>query len=311
MDHASKDVSVSKTQKSKKKSKAKQVSKQEPADPVLLDAEIDTLVAGLSLSDCMVLLDKKKEGSANFYVSFVSEPISDSLNPILGFYKMPTFAYYGNDYPQGEQKVIVRGHSSVFPFQLPQLISQQLVDSHNIPYPYDFFWVVSDIVSLLPRKTGLTPNLVHHGWRFPDVQPEPGERKNVRMLMGVFVSENSLSSGHVISKQLRVNELIYQNVHVHGKTSQPGLMCCSPNASKIALSGQTPMLAVWTVSLHDTVPKAVVSLQWLILEPIPELDESIQKAECLSALLSSLSNLEHAFVLAHVPELLQVFGVLA
>src|SRR5689334_3670898 len=42
---------------------------------------------------------------------------------------MPTPAFYGQGYPSADLKAVVRANSRVFPFNLPTLLKQQLMES--------------------------------------------------------------------------------------------------------------------------------------------------------------------------------------
>jgi len=59
-------------------------------------------------------------------LSFSEDKVVDSMQPMMGFYRMPTPAFYGAGYPSGELKVIIKGDSQSFDFQLPEHIQSKL-----------------------------------------------------------------------------------------------------------------------------------------------------------------------------------------
>jgi hypothetical protein len=115
----------------------------------------------------------KKEPGPYFHLSLSNEKIEEIFDLNLGFYKIPTLAYYGENYPYGgkfhsDPLCIVRINGDLlnFPERVHQVL-QSCEESYytypppnkkgewiskrmNFPIPQeiDFFWVVSDLSEL-------------------------------------------------------------------------------------------------------------------------------------------------------------------
>ena len=116
------------------------------------------------------LLEKPKEKGPYFHLSLDNQQVSDLMHPLLGFYKVPTVAWYGAGYPFGDMLGIVKANMSQvnLPREVTGLIPTGQTTFYTHPPPnkteweprpvhlplmssIKFFWVVSDVSELLVR----------------------------------------------------------------------------------------------------------------------------------------------------------------
>ena len=259
----------------------------------------------LSRTSCMDLT-KRREPGPYFFLSLTPQPISDSMQPYLGLYHMPTLAFYGSTFPQGDLKAIVR--TLLGPTDLPRIpaeISSELllrgIDSLEV------FWVASDIGHVLAVSPERNINVINHSWIFADATPMA--RSSGVFDMGVYIYPHSNVLPRSPKPCMAVNTMSKMRISVH---SQKGGMCCSPNNARIeiapSISSSTPMSYFWTVVIDHRQPnRACVSLQWAFHTTLADKFMIFSEAQTLGDLLPRLSQEfgpEHPAVL----DVLRLFG---
>lgn len=124
------------------------------------------------------LLSKQKEPGPYVHISLEEETVEDQMHMLLGFYKIPTFAYYGAGFPFGgnyylDLLCIIRanGNQVTLPSEVLSLINDAPEVFMTTPPPNKkgaweprpvpiahpteirFYFIVSDISELLVRVT--------------------------------------------------------------------------------------------------------------------------------------------------------------
>ncbi|CAG9324579.1 unnamed protein product [Blepharisma stoltei] len=220
------------------------------------------------------LLRKQKEPGPYLHISFEEETVEEQMHMLLGFYKMPTLAYYGAGYPFGDMLCIIRANQNHI--QLPQEILSIIDEAPEIfystpppnkkgvwqpkpvpiPHPTEikFYFIVSDISELIIRKGPLL-NLVNHAWAFTEFQ---GTRKTKHIPNCIIPIEGfqEIENNGVKFGSLRAE---YMSMHF-----KKGALCISPNNHKVLISPDVAINKCWTISLFDEEPRAYVTLQWLL-----------------------------------------------
>ena len=251
-------------------------------------------------------LTKRREPGPYFFLSMTPQPISDSMQPYLGLYHMPTLAYYGSTFPQGDLKAIVRtllGPADMH--RIPDELSAVLA-THGID-TVEAFWVASDIGHILAVSPEHNINIINHSWMFPDATPMA--RSSGVFDMGVYVYHHSNVHPRSPKPCMAINTVSKMRISVH---SQKGGMCCSPNNARIEIAPSTsspvPLSYFWTVVIDHRQPKrACVSLQWAFHTTLPEKFTMFSDAQTLDELLPRLSHEigpDHPAVL----DVLRLFG---
>lgn len=240
-------------------------------------------------------MESRKEPGPYFHLSLDGEQVCDIVNPFTGFYRMPTLAYYGANYPFGDLVGIVKGHSSNFtlppdvmtllanlPEELPGTLPKskakrgEVPPMRRIPRPetVKVFWVVNDLSSLSVTK-GLVLNLVNHMWSFDEIPT----RRVTRDLATCIVPIQGVSSPENLGLSFNSWRCEYLSMHI-----KKGALAISPNSHKLILQ---PNAKFWTLTMHDELPVAYVTLQYVITDPreaqpylscdsLPELRERLQ-----------------------------------
>lgn len=220
-------------------------------------------------------MDSTKEPGPYFHLSLDGEPVSDTMNPFTGFYRMPTLAYYGANYPFGDLVGVVKGHASQF--NLPAEVMQLLENfpgelpgtlpkgqkARGMTPPIRRFakpeeirvcWVVNDLSTLAVTK-GLVLNLVNHSWAFDGVP----ERRVTRDLPTCIVPIQGVESPENSGVSFNAWRCEYLSMHL-----KKGAIAISPNSHKLILQ---PNAKFWTLTIHDEMPIAYVSLQYVLTDP--------------------------------------------
>lgn len=86
---------------------------------------------------------------------------------------------------------------------------------------------------------------------------------------------------------MKFDELRVEYMSMHFKK---GALCISPNNHKLKLNNTSRMNKCWTVSLDLRGEEVVVSLQWVILDPL--LSQPFYNSNNLSELIASLDSRE-------------------
>jgi len=170
----------------------------------------------------------------------------------------------------------------------------------------DFFWLISD-VSSLTGPSGMTINLSHHSWFFPDeVFPEVmnGRRIEVPLRAGAFTYPGSGIAAFSPDPCLALNCLSSIPMTIHPQRGRGGGLCCSPNNARVVLSrshgaggsASTRGLSnMWTVAGvqagRDWCARIVVTLQWIIHEPVMGLAEALSSCRTLKEVLMACEGL--------------------
>jgi hypothetical protein len=150
-------------------------------------------------------------------------------------------------------------------------------------------------VSALVAKCGRTLNLSHHAWYFPDeLFPEVmgGRRVEVPVRMGAFTYPGSgvrPNEGKVCLPFQCLGSLPMTVHPQKGRGRELGGLCCSPNNARFEVVAEPAMMGgdaepvpslpishLWTVGVAGrpggaSAQRAVVSLQWVVHGPVPEL----------------------------------------
>lgn len=88
---------------------------------------------------------------------------------------------------------------------------------------------------------------------------------------------------------VKFNQLRAEYMSMHFKQ---GSLCISPNNHKVKLNTQLRINKCWTVSLNPEAQEAVVSLQWLILDPT--LSAAFYNCKTLRELIDCIGSAEIA-----------------
>jgi len=248
------------------------------------------------------LEEKKKEGSANFYLSLTDEKVSDMMSPILGLYKCGVPARYGGNggFPSGEILALVHAKNSVVELSIPGNIKKAIslhFSDKNPEFAFEFVWCVSQISDIFKPKEG-SVNFVHHAWVFPDIQP--GQRRQCETPFGVFNLSGDGTEGKdewrgIVFKpekfrpnrDMSIGECHGLRVSVHADKRNKYIMCCSPNNGKIYFmrpnSGKAPpLIAFWSAAVEQEAktPRVLVQLNWLYTQESPLMRQVLQ--ECVN-----------------------------
>lgn len=218
-------------------------------------------------------LFKRKEEGPYFHLSLDDTLISDLMHPHLGYYKFPTFGYYGPGYPMGDLLCVVRANANALelPYEITSLLADLPYDvsyqvkatrkravtkTISVPQPTQtlFYFVISDITDLIDRK-GTTLNLVDHAWVFPDW----GGKKITKMVPKCVIPIEGVSEAEEDSVGFANLKAEYLCVHKRGKD-----LCISPDNQRLEIAPESGVAKCWTVAVDAEEGCAVVSLQWLV-----------------------------------------------
>jgi hypothetical protein len=151
------------------------------------------------------------------------------------------------------------------------------------PTEVDFYWVVSCVADLVNTvaymQKGNVMNLVNHAWAITDFQ---GQRRFKHIptcivpICGVREMENN---------GVKFEELRAEYISMHFKE---GCLSISPNNHKVRVTPEMEVNKFWTISLSDEEPKAIVTLQWLLMTE--DLNHLFFSANDLAELLAGLQD---------------------
>mmetsp|Transcript_15998 Transcript_15998/g.29299 ORF Transcript_15998/g.29299 Transcript_15998/m.29299 type:complete len:252 (-) Transcript_15998:1246-2001(-) len=238
-----------------------------------------------------------KEPGYYFHLSLDGQPVSDIMNPFTGFYKMPTLAYYGANYPSGDLITIVKGNAAQFrlPAEVMRLLEEGFPSElpgtlpkgkrmkgesppmrrFSRPEEIRFVWIVNDLSTMAVTK-GLVLNLVNHSWAFEGVP----ERRVTRDLPTCIVPIEGVDSPELNGVSIGSWRCEYLSMHL-----KKGAIAISPNSHKLVLQ---PNAKFWTLTVHDELPLAYVSLQYVITDP--SLAQLYLQSSTLQELVSTLQD---------------------
>ena len=248
------------------------------------------------------MLVKRKEPGPFFHLSLDDVLVSDLMHPHLGYYKFPTFGYYGPGYPMGELQCVVRADASLLdlPFQVTDLLStlpydvsyqvtatRRKVTTKTIPVPKPattlFYFVLSDLTDLIDKR-GTVVNLVDHAWVFPDW----GGKKLTKWIPKCVIPISGVSELDEDSVGFENLKAEYMCVHKRGKD-----ICISPDNQKMEIDPASGIAKCWTVAVEPDEGVAVVSLQWLVCHR----DHKVNLAHChtLYELMEAVKEVKDVF----------------
>eukprot|EP01006_Ploeotia_vitrea_P046237 TRINITY_DN67010_c2_g1_i1.p1 TRINITY_DN67010_c2_g1~~TRINITY_DN67010_c2_g1_i1.p1 ORF type:complete len:378 (-),score=41.38 TRINITY_DN67010_c2_g1_i1:62-1195(-) len=285
-----------------------------------------------------ILGKKRKEGDTNFYLSLDNVcPVADCLNPLLGLFAVPTVAYYGQGYPQALLRVLVKCNGLTVPelvsvVGLPDGIKSLFQDGFQMtatskvrPAIVDFAFTISSIAGARKKHSTTPPNMVMHGWRFPDLLGSKEKRPTAHVYSGIWKTASDCGVFQTPDSigGLKFNHLTKQQIFVHGDMSRG--MACSPNNHKFGVQWDHEMAHMWSVCYDPTLATpstgaspsssgvkasgcAVVCLHWLHLKLAGWLKDSVHRCFTFPDLLKLLVENKKSIPPAALSELLEVFG---
>eukprot|EP01047_Picozoa_sp_COSAG01_P045437 COSAG01_NODE_4184_length_5261_cov_27.557342_1_plen_458_part_00 len=261
-----------------------------------------------------------KERGGRFFLATDGEAVNDSLLFTIGLFRLPTAGFYGGTFPTAEMLAIVKGSSASLPgLWLPPEVRGALPNGGGA---FDFFFMLSDVGSIV-AKHGLSLNLIHHAWLFP--QAAPGKRTMGDVDLGIFAYPGG-QVGPADKRGLGFQCLSRTRVSIHPQSAKnpDAGMCCSPNNARFnvqpagaekdagaAAAGAVPGLSYfWSVAVAPKKGReakaskesaqldgrACVSLQLLLTEPEAggglrqALNDAVEGCETLEPLLGRLSD---------------------
>jgi hypothetical protein len=122
-------------------------------------------------------------------------------------------------------------------------------------------------------------NLVNHAWAITDFQG-PRRFKHIPTCIVPISGVREVENNGLQFRNLRAE---YLSMHF-----KQGSMCISPNNHKVLISPNIGINKFWTISISDTEPKAVVSLQWLFTNK--SLNYMFESSKTLNELINSVND---------------------
>ena len=121
--------------------------------------------------------------------------------------------------------------------------------------------------------------MVNHAWAITDFNG-PRRFKHIPSCIIPIAGVKEVENNGVKFGELRAE---YMSMHF-----KQGSLCISPNNHKLMISPEFDVNKLWTISIFDESPKAVVSLQWLTMNK--ELNLVFETARCLREVLDMLND---------------------
>lgn len=118
-------------------------------------------------------------------------------------------------------------------------------------YEFDFFWVVSDVSTIVKKHHASIWNLVVHPWCFPKVTLGSPDALNI-IPIGLFTTMHPDRCHLEEAKQsngLTVNDLCFMKVHVHKHARDEWAMCCSPDNAAFRMSRRADLSFFWSATI--------------------------------------------------------------
>ena len=122
-------------------------------------------------------------------------------------------------------------------------------------------------------------NLVNHAWAITDFNG-PRRFKHIPSCIVPIAGVREVENNGVKFNELRAE---YMSMHF-----KQGSLCISPNNHKVIISPTFDINKFWTISICDEIPKAVVSLQWLLT--VKQINEVFLSANSLKDILDALQD---------------------